>query len=83
MIQSYSTWQTMWTMCVHLMSFMVWVSLLQQRITVPKKIVPTDSLIQTGKIEIKFIEPRIEHSFIKYQNLKHLFCEEGNTISFF
>ena len=50
---------------------------------VPKKIVSTDSLIQIGRIETKFIERRIGHSPIKYQNLKHLFCKEDNTISLF
>ena len=52
-------------------------------IIVPKKIVSSDSLIQIGRIEIKFIERRIGHSPIKYQKLKHLFCEEDNTISLF
>ena len=52
-------------------------------IIVPKKIVSTDSLIQIGRIEAKFIERRIGHSPIKYQNLKHLFCEEDNTILLF
>ena len=48
-----------------------------------KKIVSTDSLIQIGRIETKFIEQRIGHSPIKYQNVKHLFCEEDNIISLF
>ena len=40
-------------------------------ISVPKKIVSMDSLIQIGRIETKFIEKIIGHSPIKYQNLKH------------
>ena len=49
-------------------------------IIVPKKTVSTDSLIQIGRTETKFIERRIGHSPIKHQNLKHLLCEEDNTI---
>ena len=52
-------------------------------IIVRKKIVSSDSLIQIGRIETKFTERRIGHSHIKYQNLKHLFCEEDNTTSLF
>ena len=52
-------------------------------IIVPNKIVFTDSLIQIGRIETKFIDRRIGHSLIKYQNLKHLFCKKYNTISLF
>ena len=52
-------------------------------IIIPKKIVSTDSLIQIGKIETKFIKRRIRLSPIKYQNLKRLFCEENNTVSLF
>ena len=52
-------------------------------IIIPKKIVSTDYLIQIGKIETKLIERRIELSPIKYQNLKHLFCEKDNTFSLF
>ena len=50
-------------------------------VIVPKKIMSTDSSIQIGIIETKFMERRIGHSPIKYQNLKHLFCEEDHTIS--
>ena len=52
-------------------------------IIVPKKTVSTDSLIQIGRTETKFIERRIGHSPLKHQDLKHLFCEENNTISLF
>ena len=52
-------------------------------IIVPKKIVSMNSLIQIGRIDTKFIEKIIGHSPIKYQNLKHLFCEEDNTVSLF
>ena len=52
-------------------------------IIVPKKTVSTGSLIQIGRIETKFIERRIGHSSIKYQNLKHLVCEEVNTFIWF
>ena len=52
-------------------------------IIVPKKVVSTDSLIRIGRIETKFIERRIGLSSIKYQNLKHFFCEEDNTVSLF
>ena len=45
-------------------------------VIVPKKIVSTEALIQIGTTETKFTS-------IKYQNLKHLFCEEDNTISLF
>ena len=50
---------------------------------VPKKIVSTDQLIRIGRIEAKFIERKIMHPPIKYQNLKHWFCEKDNTISLF
>ena len=50
---------------------------------VPKKTVSTDSLIQIGRIETKFIELRTGHSPIKYQNLKYLLCKEDNAISLF
>ena len=52
-------------------------------IIVPKKTVSTDSLIQIGRIETKFIERRTGHSPIKYQNLKYLLCKEDNAISLF
>ena len=42
-----------------------------------------DSLLHIGRIKTKFTEQRIGHSSIKYQNLKHLFCEDDNTISLF
>ena len=42
-----------------------------------------DSLLHIGRIKTKFTEQRIGHSSIKYQNLKHLFWEDDNTISLF
>ena len=52
-------------------------------IIVPMKIMSMNSLIQIGGTQKKFIERRIGHSPIKYQNLKHLFCEEDNTVLLF
>ena len=62
---------------------MVSVRYLTKSIIVPKKIVSTNSLIQIGRIVTKFLERRIGRAPIKYQNLKHLFCDEDNTISLF
>ena len=80
-------------MCVHLMDLIntfhgigiivTIVPNVNSSIIIPKKIVSTDSLIQIGKIETKLIERRIKLSPIKYQNLKHLFCEKHNTVSLF